>query len=340
MRVSLRGFVTTIILGTALAGAVVAPARAGALNAQDILTSFNAIINGNFQTRSNTEGAIIVGGDLTGKHSGTLDSSRLSPTGSLSGFGAVNVYGDADRAKYNANDLVVKVAGSDIGKSNFSGAASVTYNASMPYAFNDVWNTLVAASTGLAQIAPASQAALPAAGSNNAVLVAVPGSANGVSTAAVINITAAQLASYGSLDVHRNGASTVVINVTGNFVGRPNIMNRDNGAEWTGVIWNFIDATSIDFKGYGWAGTVLAPNASVATKSAINGTLMAGEFDGRGDLVTRPFTGDLATLLAPNTPPATTSSHNTTAVPEPGTMALLLAGLGALLLVMRRRHSA
>ena len=135
----------------ALAGVVLAistPASATTLTTQDILTSFNAIVAGNFQTQSDTEGAIIVGGNLTSQNSGTLDARSIVPTGTMSGYGAVNVYGNAVNAQYNANNLVVKVAGSNIGNSRFSGAKSVTYNATMPYTFSDVWNTLVTASVG------------------------------------------------------------------------------------------------------------------------------------------------------------------------------------------------
>lgn len=312
-----------------------APARAGALTAQDLLSAFNVVVNGNFQTQSDTEGAVLVGGNLTSQNTGTLDTHKNAPSGALAGFGAVNVYGNAVNARYNANNLVVKVAGGSIGTNVFSGATSVTYNASLPYTFSNVWSTLVAASTGLAQITPTTQAALPAAGSNNAVLTAVPGSANGVTTAAVIDITAAQLASYGSLSVNLNGASTVVINVTGNFVGHPNIQNASNFQ--SNVIWNFVDATSIDFQGYGWAGTVLAPNAAVATNNAINGSLVAASFNGTGELHDHPFVGDLTPLLT--TTPGSTPT-NTAAVPEPASMAMLLAGLAALLLLYRPARTA
>ena len=92
---------------------------------------------------------------------------------------------------------------------------------------------------------------------------------NGIANVAVIDISASLLGSYPSLSVNPNGAGTVIINVTGNYSAQP---NWQNGAAWRDkVIWNFENATSIDFGATGIQGTVIAPLAAVTNANPIEG---------------------------------------------------------------------
>ncbi len=338
MSISLRALLTTLSLGAMLAGFVAAPARpanATALSATEILQTFNAVVAGNFALRSDVAGPVVVGGNLTGGQ-GDFYGGHLPAAGSsFAGYSTLAVYGNVQNASYNVNAGAVNVQGHAVG--NVALGSNMHYGAVMPYSFDNIWSTLTAASTGLSQLTPAIQAPLPAAGTNGATLNAVLGSVPGQSNVAVINITAAQLASYPDVKVNLNGATTVIINVTGSsFTGRPNIHNNQNSFMYN-VIWNFVDATTINFGATGWAGTVLAPKALVTTGNPIDGTVVAASFDGTSELHWAPTQTDLSFL----SPPLSGGGSNIgTSVPEPGSLALLLAGLGGLLLVARRRHGA
>jgi choice-of-anchor A domain-containing protein len=328
----------TVSLATVLAGFVAAPMRpaaAAALSATEILRTFNAVVAGNFALRSDVAGPVVVGGNLTGGQ-GDFYGKHLPAAGStFAGYSTLAVYGNVDNARYNVNAGSVHVAGHAIGSVSIGNR--VNYGAVLPYSFDNIWSTLTAASTGLSRLTPGTQAPLPAAGTNGATLNAVLGSVPGQSNVAVINVTAKQLESYPDVKVNLNGATTVIVNVTGSsFTGRPNIHNNQNGFMYN-VIWNFVDATAIDFGGTGWAGTVLAPNALVTTGNPIDGTLIAKGFDGTSELHWTPTRTDLS-FLSP--PPSGGGGNVSIDVPEPDSLALLLAGLGGLALVMRHRKGA
>lgn len=313
-------FVLPFLLAIALA----LPARAQAQpSAADLLGGVNAFVNGNFSSTDDTEGAAIIGGNLSG--TGTFQNLGVPLGVTLSGFGALNVYGGAGTSSYNiTNQGQVRIGGANAG-STFSGASSITYGNAFPVARATMWNQITALSAGLANLAPTTPAAsLPSAGSNNAVITAIPATVNGIANVAVIDITAALLGSYTGLQVNLNGASTVIINVSGNYNAQPNWMN--GSAYNQRVIWNFENATTVALGATGIQGTVLAPTAHVTLNNPIDGGLFAASFSGNGELHYRPFIGSTALL----------NSVSTT-VPEPASLALFATGAAGLALLRRRR---
>ena len=138
----------------------------------------------------------------------------------------------------------------------------------------------------------------------------------------MFDLTAAQLAAIPSFSIALQGAATVVFNVDGsaaNFAA--NDESGSNGA--TRIIWNFYDATGTVAINSQLGGTVLATGATVTNGNQIDGTLVAQNWIGSGELHDYGFNGTL-----PDPP----------AVPEPGSMALLAGGLASFAAVGTIRH--
>ena len=109
----------------------------------------------------------------------------------------------------------------------------------------------------------------------------------------------------------------VAANCTFTFGSSINFSSPTNYAEQ--LVWNFINATGLSF-GTMFGGTVLAPLANVTNSNQIDGTLIAANFNGTGELHSYAYTGTLPS----------------TAVPEPPAETMFGAGLMALATLRKR----
>lgn len=286
-------------------------ADAAAILNSDLLTQFNAIV-GDFQTTSETEGAVIIGGNLSGG-SATLDARSRHPSGTVSGFADVNVYGTTSGGTYNVNNLHVKV-GTPQGTATFSGGTT-TYNATFPASYATISGQLKTLSADLTKLRGTSGSSL-----TNSVFIAAP-----VGGVAVLNVTGSQLANLSNPSFQLNGAQLLIINVDASSYSAGNGINFNNSGIGSKILWNFYDATSLSF-GVEFGGTILAPNAVVTNSSPINGTLFALSFSGHSELHDVPLS--YATYL-----------DKVGAVPEPSTWAMIVIGFATMGTLSYRRRN-
>lgn len=114
-----------------------------------------------------------------------------------------------------------------------------------------------------------------------------------------------------------NGTATN-ITMSGGFDNFASFANR--------TLLNFANATTTSLQNVGINGSILAPNAAFSGSGSMNGTLVANSVSSINDGHVSMDGSGFNTV-------------NVSAVPEPGTWAMLLAGLG-LLAFMRRRTPA
>jgi choice-of-anchor A domain-containing protein len=138
---------------------------------------------------------------------------------------------------------------------------------------------------------------------------------------AVFDISAADVNNNLAL-LNLGSDATVIINVHGSSVtfGGHGITNFSSGR----VLFNLVDATSVSFSG-GMVASFLAPLADFSTSwGHIDGQVIANSWSGSVQVNDAPFTGTLPTTVS--------------AVPEPESYALLLAGLAVVFFLALRRR--
>jgi choice-of-anchor A domain-containing protein len=287
-----------------------APAQAGDLTAEQILTEFNGVVWGTFKTTSDVEGRLVANNIAGGA------TFYYNPRGEASAFQAINAItiGNVNGNVNNGGSVNYQ---SSITNShfNYNGGGSLLQTPSFKISdFTTPLNAEIKTLTGLAANSTVN------ASDNNNVKFNVSADAKGV---AVFDITAAQFQSFAGVKfLNDASAKTIVVNVTGggNITENFNYVGGNTTYENNHVIWNFEDATSLSIKTI--HGAVLAGDAAVTNGSPIEGLLYAKNFNGQGELHDYPFLGVLPT---------------SSGVPEPSTWALMGLGFIGLGFAARRR---
>lgn len=319
-----------VAAGIATALATPQAVQAAALTAEQVLQQFNLVVFTDMTGGHDVEGRALIQGNLNGGN--TTPFFIRGTTAPASAYPALTVGGNLN-APVNMNDGGgIAVGGNVTGMVNMNGGGTATVAGS-------VTGTIQGGPTVLgpvdvpdfAPVMKALSAQLQALTANATAQIAgskATFNATGLGSTAVFDIDGDTFFSaMNELDFVLGGATTIVINVSGleldpneNFLGGVGATIADN------VIWNFYEATDIDF-GTEYFGAILAPYAEVTNVNALNGAVIVDKFTQGGEVHQHPFAGDLPD-------PAPTPDP----VPEPSALALLGLGLLGLASTARRRR--
>lgn len=330
-------------------GLMAGAAQAGTLG---IASQYNAFILGNVSYQnSDVQGKIAVGGDFT--------ATNMSLGGNAGAGNNVIVGGNFTATNGSVNGNVV--SGGNVYYTNptvngsVSAAGSVAYNpnAGGTAPANTTYGTTFTKPNWMTASAQQGTTIVPlnfAAEFTNLKNISLAQVSEGDPYALVqysqayfnasgtgikaFNVAASTLsAATGGYNIAAAAGATVVINVSGTSATLLNTgFNLSGGIQASNVIWNFYEATTLNFDG-SVTGTVLAPKAAVtANYGGFNGTLIAASLMGSGGNPSSlemhtgySFAGTLRDGVSP-----------VADVPEPTMLGLF--GLGALALGMRRRR--
>jgi len=324
-------------LTAALALTAAGPASATTvIQGMDALHEWNLVVLGDLKSSSEVEGRTFVGGNLSGTSSNyqirtpaasAAKTPALTVVGDVTGgtknlTGGATVGGNVSSGfSLNGSPQTVLVGGT-IANTNVnqnivkSGqAATAGFTQGLIDQRDALTRSMVDLSNGLSALTATGTALIA---NNRATFNAVAGG-NGV---AVFSLAASDLSRFGEIAFNRNGADTVIVNVSGatirlddNFLGSADQLGRN-------VIWNFADATTVDVT-TAWRGSVLAPLAAATTGNYIQGSAVFKSMEQNGEMHLDTYAGAFRPAAA---------------VPEPGTWMMMLAGFAVLGATLRRRR--
>jgi choice-of-anchor A domain-containing protein len=303
------------------------------------LQEWNLISFNNYTANNEVEGRAFVGGNLL--NSNTQFNFR-GTTPSVNGTAAMTVVGNTSGSKidFRAGDLVVGgnqaattlevngssnrvyVGGTETSQNHNNAIiqTGLSSNSSFMNALTNQKSSLISSLTSLSDNLKALTATGAINTANNALTFTASAGLN------VLNLTVDQINQYAQnyIDIISPSGTTTVINVSGSGTISRNFNSQSSASN---IIWNFYDATSLTLGN--WQGTVLATNADFVkdNSGAINGTVVAKNVTNNAEVHSYAFQGDLSSV-----------GGSVTAMPEPGTWAMLILGFGAIGFVLRRRE--
>ena len=287
------------------------------------LTDYSVVVSGNLSTNSDIEGRTIVGGNITSSSSANF-GIRLQNTVPRSDL-VLRVAGNivaGNPIQLNAGSL--ELGGSRNNRIvNYNGGGSLVSNPGVNY--SGIIEDLTLASQNLATYGSNSNALFISNGPGQPGpfrMTASPDSAG----LAVFSINSNNL--FGNnlvqqIELLTNNSTNILINVAGQSVNwtAGNMVGNLTQNKWRErVVWNFYQATSIDFGSRNMMGQVLAPNATVTTSANIDGSIFAKNLITTSEVHLPGYRGSIVVI------------------PEPSTSLLGIIGATAMLFLRRRSH--
>ena len=311
-----------LILAAAFAAAVAGPAAA------ETAADFNLFVLENFHAvGADEEGRVAVGGDFY---------ARNHSVGLLADYSNVNLVVGGDFNAYGGSAFGDTIVGGSIATDSTWSPSNILSGATSPVDFVAEGNRLRALTQTLADYADTGTTTYEYC---NSCQITLTGALSGLN---VFTVDGSLLALTNTFKIFLPDDGFALINVTGTAGKFGNAGMQLNGASLgnyttdaaSRLLWNYADATTLEFYGIAMNGSVLAPNADyighggvilgqVAVKSFGNASL-----DNNMTQINQAF--DRTGLLAP--PPS--------AAPEPGAWALMILGFGAAGAALRRRRLA
>ena len=192
---------------------------------------------------------------------------------------------------------------------NFNGGGALVQD---PTLFDSAITSLLQTATAQLAQEPANNGiSLPLGQPGAARFQVTTTTADGV---AIFQVAAADL--FGNnlvqqMELTPGAATTILINVTGSSVdwsGNGNMVGNFTNSQWRGrVLWNFAQATTINFRAHNFMGALLAPYAQVTTSANLDGAVAVRALTTSAEVHQPTFNGNLGALCKTTpAPPAST----------------------------------
>ncbi|HEY8290676.1 MAG TPA: collagen-binding domain-containing protein, partial [Acetobacteraceae bacterium] len=289
-------------------------------------------------------GSVFIGAANSGQVSVNGGSGSVSINGNntsqvtLNNGGTATINGNTGSVTLNGGSLTY--TGSRTGNLNLNGGATATHAGSvsitapanqaaqLPDFATTFQAPLTTLSTTLGGLAANSSAKVAG---NNITFAAQP-DATGT---AVFDVNTSLFAANSLVTIQLDDATSVIINVNVDSCisdacafSLPSGVNFANPTSYADhVLWNFINATGLTFTNE-FGGSVLSPLADVSNQGPIDGTLVAANYSGSGELHNYAYAGSF--------PGGTPTNSQGQPVPEPSSMLMIGAALAGLGFVRRR----